>query len=268
MATDAMIRPRVVASAARPAWGRVLLTTAVLGWFAVLILVPAGALVWRALQGGLGVFLAALATPDAIHAFVLTLWITAIVTICNTLFGIAFALVLVRHRFWGHWLADGLVDLPFAVSPVIAGLVLIILYGPDGLVGQWIEPWGIRIVYALPGMVLACLFVTLPFVVREVVPVLRELGDEQEQAAFTLGAGRWTTFRRVTLPSIRWGVAYGVTLTVAHSFGEFGICLSSRAISSAGRRRPRCTFTTQSRVFTLRARTPRASHWPASRSSS
>ena len=99
------------------------------------------------------------------------------------------------------------------------------LYGPEGLLGQWIEPRGIRVVYALPGMVLACLFVTLPFVVREVVPVLRELGDEQEQAASTLGAGRWTTFWRVTLPSIRWGVAYGVTLTVARSVGEFGALL-------------------------------------------
>ena len=169
--------------------------------------------------------MAALVTPEAIHAFALTLRITAIATVFNTVFGVAFALVLVRHRFWGQWLADGLVDLPFAVSPVIAGLVLIVLYGPDGLLGQWIEPLGIRIVYALPGMVLACLFVTLPFVVREVVPVLRELGDEQEQAAFTLGAGRWTTFWRVTLPSIRWGVAYGVTLTVARSIGEFGALL-------------------------------------------
>ena len=179
----------------------------------------------RALRGGLGPFLAALVTPEAIRAFALTLGSRRSRRYVNTLFGVAFALVLVRHRFWGHWLADGLVDLPFAVSPVIAGLVLIVVYGPDGLVGRWIEPCGIRIVYALPGMVLACLFVTLPFVVREVVPVLRELGDEQEQAASTLGAGRWTTFWRVTLPSIRWGVAYGVTLTVARSVGEFGALL-------------------------------------------
>ncbi len=133
--------------------------------------------------------MAALVTPDAIRAFALTLQITAIATVINTVFGVAFAIVIVRHRFWGQWLADGLVDLPFAVSPVIAGLMLIVLYGPEGLLGQWIEPRGIRVVYALPGMVLACLFVTLPFVVREVVPVLRELGDEQEQAASTLALG-------------------------------------------------------------------------------
>ena len=170
-------------------------------------------------------FLAALATAEAYRAFLLTLEITALATVVNTLFGVAFAIVLVRHRFWAKWLADGLVDLPFAVSPVIAGLMLIVLYGPDGVLGQWIEPHGIRVVYALPGMVIACLFVTMPFVVREVVPLLRELGDEQEQAAYTLGAGRSTTFWRVTLPSIRWGVMYGVTLTVARSVGEFGALL-------------------------------------------
>ncbi len=225
MATDVMLPRSLVARAPRRTVGRWLLTAAVLGWFALMILVPAAALVSRALRGGLGPFLAALVTPDAIRAFALTLRITAIATVFNTLFGVAFALVLVRHQFWGRWLADALVDLPFAVSPVIAGLVLIVLYGPDGLLGRWIEPRGIHIVYAVPGMVLACLFVTLPFVVREVVPVLRELGDEQEQAAYTLGAGRWTTFWRVTLPSIRWGVAYGVTLTVARSVGEFGALL-------------------------------------------
>ena len=163
--------------------------------------------------------------PRPFATFALTLRITLIATVLNTVFGVAFALVLVRHRFWGQRLADALVDLPFAVSPVIAGLMLIVLYGPEGILGQWIEPVGIRVVYALPGMVLACLFVTLPFVVREVVPVLRGLGDEQEQAASTLGAGRWTTFWRVTLLSIRWGVVYGVTLTVARSVGEFGALL-------------------------------------------
>ncbi len=225
MATSALIELSLRATVARRALGPRLLIAAVLGWFALLVLVPAAALASRALRGGLGLFLAALATPEALRAFGLTLKITALATAVNTVFGVAFALVLVRHRFWGQWLADGLVDLPFAVSPVIAGLMLIVLYGPEGLLGRWIEPFGIRVVYALPGMVIACLFVTLPFVVREVVPLLRELGDEQEQAAYTLGAGRWTTFWRVTLPSIRWGAAYGVTLTVARSFGEFGALL-------------------------------------------
>jgi sulfate transport system permease protein len=215
----------MIAAVPRRAWGRWLLTVAVFSWFALMILVPSAALAARALGGGLGPFLAALCTAEAYYAVARTLQITVLATVVNTVFGVAFALVLVRHRFWGLWLADGLVDLPFAVSPVIAGLMLIVLYAPDGVLGHWIDPLGFRIVYALPGMVIACLFVTLPFVVREVVPVLRELGDEQEQAAYTLGAARWTTFWRVTLPSIRWGVAYGVTLTIARSVGEFGALL-------------------------------------------
>ena len=225
MATEIKVQPSLLTGAPRGHLYRWLLIASVLCWFGILILVPAVALLARALRGGLGSFLAALATPDAIYAFVLTLRITAVATVLNTVFGVAFALVLVRHRFWGRWLADGLVDLPFAVSPVIAGLMLIVLYGPGGVLGPSIETLGFRVVYALPGMVIACLFVTLPFVVREVVPVLRELGDDQEQAAFTLGAGRFRTFWRVTLPSIRWGIAYGVTLTVARSVGEFGALL-------------------------------------------
>ncbi len=151
--------------------------------------------------------------------------ITALATLVNTIFGIAVALVLVRQRFWGRALLDGVVDLPFAVSPVVAGLMLILLYGPESWLGRGLQSSGVRIIYAIPGMILATLFVTVPFVVRELVPVLRELGEEHEQAAYTLGAGRWRTFWSVTLPSIRWGVAYGVTLTVARSLGEFGAVL-------------------------------------------
>ena len=195
-------------------------------WFALLILVPAVALLARALRGGLGSFLAALVTPEAIRAFALTLRITALATVINTVFGVAFALVLVRHRFWGQWLADGLVDLPFAVSPVIAGLMLIVLYGPGRLARSMdraprhprclrVAGYGARLPFRH-----ACRSSSARW-----CRCLRELGDEQEQAAFTLGAGRWTTFWRVTLPSIRWGVAYGVTLTVARSVGEFGALL-------------------------------------------
>jgi sulfate transport system permease protein len=205
--------------------GRRLLIGAVVGWFAVLILVPALALVRGALSGGLAPFVAALSAPEARRAFSLTLAITVLATVVNTIFGLAFAIVLVRHKFWGRTLADGLVDLPFAVSPIIAGLMLVVLYGPQGWIGRWLEMAGIRVVYQWPGMVLASLFVTLPFVVREVVPVLREFGVEQEEVAYTLGAGRWRTFWRVTVPSIRWGLAYGVTLTVARSLGEFGALL-------------------------------------------
>jgi sulfate transport system permease protein len=191
----------------------------------VLILAPAIALVRQALAAGFGPFVTALVTEEARRAFELTLGITALATLVNTVFGVGFAIVLVRHKFWGRTLADGLVDLPFAISPVVAGLMLIVLYGPGGWLVRWCEAGGVRIVYALPGMVLACLFVTLPFVVREVVPVLREFGVDQEEVSYTLGAGRWTTFWRVTLPSVRWGLAYGVTLTVARSLGEFGALL-------------------------------------------
>jgi sulfate transport system permease protein len=206
-------------------WGRRLLTAAVLGWFGVLILAPTFALARGAFAGGLGPFWQAIASPDAQRAFRLTLGITLVATAVNTVFGLAFAVVLVRHRFRGKALADGLVDLPFAVSPIIAGLMLVILYGPQGWFGRWLEAAGVRVVYAWPGMALATAFVTLPFVVREVVPVLREFGVDQEEVAYTLGAGRWTTFWRVTLPSVRWGLAYGVTLTVARSLGEFGALL-------------------------------------------
>jgi sulfate transport system permease protein len=205
--------------------GRRLLTAAVLGWFALLILVPALALVRGALAAGLGPFWGAVTSADALRAFRLTLGITLAATAVNTAFGLAFAVVLTRQRFRGKALADGLVDLPFAVSPIIAGLMLVIVYGPQGWLGRWLELAGVRVVYAWPGMALATAFVTLPFVVREVVPVLREFGVDQEEVAYTLGAGRWTTFWRVTLPSVRWGLAYGVTLTVARSLGEFGALL-------------------------------------------
>ncbi len=215
----------IVPPAQRGEWGRRVLTAAVLAWFAFLILTPTLALVRGAFASGFTPFWTALTSADARRAFQLTLAITAAATVLNTVFGLAFAVVLVRHKFWGKTLADGLVDLPFAVSPIIAGLMLVILYGPQGWFGHWLEAWGVRVVYAWPGMALATAFVTLPFVVREVVPVLREFGVEQEEVSYTLGAGRWTTFWRVTLPSIRWGLAYGVTLTVARSLGEFGALL-------------------------------------------
>ena len=135
------------------------------------------------------------------------------------------AVVLVRQRFWGRRIVDGLLDLPFAVSPVIAGLMLIILYGPKSEIGSRLESIGFPIVYHLPGMILAGMFVTLPLVVRSVAPILEEIGSDQEDVASTLGADWWTTFRRITLPTIRWGVAYGAALVVARSLGEFGALL-------------------------------------------
>jgi sulfate transport system permease protein len=212
------------ASSALPV-GRWLLIAAVLGWFALMILVPSLALLRQVCAGGLRSVLETLTAPEVRRAFGLSLAITMMATLVNTIFGIALALVLVRQRFWGRALLDGVVDLPFAVSPVVAGLMLIVLFGPDGWLGRSLEAWGVRVIYAIPGVILATMFVTVPFVVRELVPILRELGEEHEQAAYTLGAGRWQTFWNVTLPSIRWGVAYGVTLTVARSLGEFGAVL-------------------------------------------
>ncbi|HEX8202434.1 MAG TPA: sulfate ABC transporter permease subunit [Isosphaeraceae bacterium] len=225
MSIETLPVPRTATSRRGSSLGRRLLTGAVLGWFAVLILVPTLALAREALGGGLRPFLEALTSPDARRAFGLTLGISLTATVVNTLLGLALALVLARQDFRGKALVDGLVDLPFAVSPVIAGLMLIVLYGPQGWIGRFLEAGGVRVVYAWPGMALATTFVTVPFVVREVVPVLREFGVDQEEVAYTLGAGRWRTFRDVTLPSIRWGLAYGVTLTVARSLGEFGALL-------------------------------------------
>jgi sulfate transport system permease protein len=161
-------------------------------------------------------------TPEALHALWLSIVVTAIAVPLNTVFGILCALAIVRRRFRGHGLLNSVVDLPLALSPVVVGLALVLVYGRTGWLGPAFADWGVRVIFAVPGMVLATIFVSLPFVVREVVPVLRELGDEQEQAAWTLGAGSWQTFRRVTLPAIRWGVAYGVVLTTARSLGEFG----------------------------------------------
>jgi sulfate/thiosulfate transport system permease protein len=160
-------------------------------------------------------------TPEAIHALELTLLVAAIAVPANTVFGIVMALALVRGRFAGRGLLNAAVDLPLALSPVIVGLALVLLYGRGGWLGG-LAGHGLHVLFAVPGMVLATMFVSLPFVVREVVPVLREIGTEQEQAAETLGAHPFQVFRRITLPAIRWAVAYGVVLTTARAIGEFG----------------------------------------------
>ena len=188
-----------------------------LGYLAAILLLPVGMVFYRAFEHGLGPAWDSLQTPAARHALLLTLEITAIAVPLNTVFGITCAIAIVRHRFRGAGLVNALVDLPLALSPVVVGLSLLLLYGREG----WLHlPF--QVVFALPGMVLATIFVSLPFVVREVVPVLREIGDEQEQAAATLGSPGWQTFRRVTFPAIRWAVAYGVVLTTARCLGEFG----------------------------------------------
>ncbi|RJO69896.1 sulfate ABC transporter permease subunit CysW [Nocardia panacis] len=200
---------------------RVSLRTVALGYLIALLLVPLVIILWRTFERGIGAFIDSISTPAAISAFQLSLLIVVIVVPVNVVFGVVTAIALVRGRFPGRNLLQGIVDLPFAVSPVVIGVALILLWGVDGWFGG-LEHLGLKIIFNLPGMVIATIFVTLPFVVREVEPVLHEIGDDQEQAAATLGASRWQTFWRITLPAIRWGLTYGVVLTVARALGEFG----------------------------------------------
>jgi sulfate/thiosulfate transport system permease protein len=187
-----------------------------LGYLAVLLVAPVGYVFWKTFEHGVGPAWDAVTTPDALHALKVTLILTAIAVPANTIFGVLCALAIVRHRYPGAGIVNAVVDLPLALSPVVVGLALLLLYGRGG----WLHGHGI--VFALPGMVLATIFVSLPFVVREVVPVLREIGTEQEQAAATLGASAVQTFIRVTWPAIRYATAYGVVLTTARALGEFG----------------------------------------------
>jgi sulfate transport system permease protein len=195
---------------------RYVLRCTALGYLLLLVAAPVGMVFYRAFEHGFAAAWDAVTTPPAQHAFYLTVIITLIAVPANAVFGVLTALLLARRRFPGKRLLNAAVDLPFAVSPVIVGLALILVWGRNG----WFHATGI--IFALPGMVLATIFVSLPFVVREVLPVLQEEGTEQEQAATTLGAGGWATFRRITLPTIRWGLAYGVVLSTARSLGEFG----------------------------------------------
>ena len=183
---------------------------------------PVAIVVWRTFDNGVGHVWDTLTDPAVVHAFVLTLEITAIAVPVNTAFGIAVGLAIVRRDFPLKGLLNAFIDLPLALSPVVVGLALFLLYGRGGWLGDWFTRHGIQILFALPSMVLATVFVSLPFVAREVIPTLREIGDEQEQAARTLGASGWQTFWRITLPSIRWAVIYGVVLTSARCLGEYG----------------------------------------------
>jgi sulfate/thiosulfate transport system permease protein len=194
-----------------------------LGYLALLLGIPVALVFVNAFQDGIGAAWNAVTTPEAQHAFYLTFVMVAVAVPLNTIFGVLAALAIVRQRFRGRALLNAAIDLPFAVSPVVVGLALLLVYGRrDGWVGGWLADQGIQIIFSVPGMILATMFVSLPFVVRETIPVLREIGTEQEQAAATLGASGLQTFFRVTLPAIRWGVAYGVVLTTARALGEFG----------------------------------------------
>lgn len=202
--------------------GRIGLRIVALGYLAALLLVPIGVVLYRTFEPGVGAVIDSITTPAAVSAFWLTVEIAAIAVPLNTIFGIVAALLLVRSNVRGKRLLEAVIDLPFAISPVVIGLALFLLYGREGWLGPTLTDAGIQIIFSVPGMVLATIFVCLPFVVREVTPVLREIGDEQEQAAATLGASPTQTFLRVTLPAIRWGVAYGIVLSTARAIGEFG----------------------------------------------
>src|SRR5436309_3898664 len=193
-----------------------------LGYLLVVLLGPLSMVFWRAFDKGAGALWDTLSDPNTLHAFELTLIVAAIAVPLNTVFGVVCALAIVRRRFPGAGLVNAIVDLPLAISPVVVGLSLFLLYGRTGWFGPWFERHGVQVLFALPSMVIATIFVSLPFVAREVVPTLREIGDEQEQAAHTLGANGWQTFWRITLPSIRWAVVYGVVLTTARCLGEYG----------------------------------------------
>jgi sulfate/thiosulfate transport system permease protein len=210
-------------------WG---LRTLAFGYLGLLLLAPVAMIFYKTFEHGIGPPVEAMTSPDALHAIYLTLLMVAIAVPVNTVFGVGCALLLVRHKWWGNKFIDGIINLPFAVSPVVIGLSLFLLYGTGGWFGPTLSEWGFQVLFSIPGMVLASIFVSLPFVVRETVPVLQEIGTEQEQAASTLGANAWQTFWRITLPAIRWGVAYGVVLTTARVLGEFGaVTIVSGSIS-------------------------------------
>jgi sulfate transport system permease protein len=194
-----------------------------LGYLTVILLAPLAMVFYRTFEHGLEPVWQALSDPYTLHAFQVTLIAAAIAVPLNTVFGVLCALAIVRRRFRGKGLLNAFIDLPLAVSPVVIGLALFLLYAPrGGWFGNWLSNHGFQVLFAMPAIVLATIFVSVPFVAREVIPTLRELGSEREQAAGTLGATRWQRFRLITLPSIRWAVIYGVILTTARCLGEYG----------------------------------------------
>jgi sulfate/thiosulfate transport system permease protein len=203
-------------------WVPILLITIAMAFLALVIYIPAINVFYQAFKKGIDPFLANLQQPNFISAVKLTIALALISVPLNIVFGLCAAWALARRQFRGRALLLSIIDLPFAISPVVAGLMLVLLYGRNGWFGPLLQAADIRIIFAFPGMVLATMFVSLPFVAREVIPVLDEIGPEQEEAASTLGANNWQTFWRVTLPSIRWGLLYGVILTNARAMGEFG----------------------------------------------
>jgi sulfate transport system permease protein len=206
----------------RPSWARLTLRTVAVGYVLALVLAPVVVIFTRTFQAGLGTFWDAVTGPDALHAYRLTAQVAGLAVLGNTVFGIGAAVLLARYRFPGKRLFDLFIDLPIAISPIIVGLALVLVYGTQGWFGNGLANAGIQVIYAPLGMAAATAFVSLPLVVREVTPVLLEVGTDQEQAATSLGASAVQRFWRITLPTIRWALAYGVVLTTARALGEFG----------------------------------------------
>lgn len=206
-------------------WIRRLLIGLVFFYVAILVLSPIAALIVGAFQNGVGEIFSSLFKPEILAAFGRTLWIGLLVVAFHTVFGTIVAWVLVRHRFPGREIINGLIDMPFAMSAVVVGYMLLLLFGRNGLLAPVLNALNIKVAFAMPGMVLATLFVTLPFMIRELIPILEDFGIQQEQAAATLGANGWQIFWRVTLPALRWGFIYGIILTFARALGEFGAVL-------------------------------------------
>ena len=220
MSDVSLERPNIVQGGPR---ARLALRTVALLYLGLLLLIPVLMVFFKAFEDGFANAWETVTSPEGISAFKLTLLMVGIAVPLNTVFGVMCALVLVRQRFRGKAFLNAMIDLPFAISPVVAGLALVLVFNRrDGWFGPWLFDQGISVIFTPVGMVIATIFVSMPFVVREVVPVLQEMGDDQEQAAQTLGANSWQTFWRITLPAIRWGVTYGVVLATARALGEFG----------------------------------------------
>ena len=208
--------------AAEPAWVRRLLIGAAMALLALLVVLPLAVVMVEALRQGWVAYAAAVTEPDTLSAVRLTLLVAAISVPANAVFGVAAAWAITKFSFPGKRLLLTLIDLPFSVSPVVAGLVFVLLFGAHGWFGGWLREHEIKVIFAVPGIVLATIFITFPFVARELIPLMQQQGPDQEEAAASLGAGGWTLFWRVTLPNIRWALLYGVLLCNARAMGEFG----------------------------------------------
>ncbi len=215
-------RPLPSPTVAEPPLVRGLLLGVALAFLFLFLFVPLAAVFYEALRKGVGVYLAAVSDPYALSAIRLTLASVALAVPLNMLFGVAAAWAIAKFEFRGKSVLITLIDLPFAVSPVIAGLIYVLLFGAQGWLGPWLAERDIKVIFATPGIVLATIFVTVPFVARELIPLMQAQGSEEEEAALVLGASGWVTFWRITLPNIKWGLLYGVVLCSARALGEFG----------------------------------------------